>query len=772
EEENPYRTTHHNRTKQRGNGQQKQRKTQDSWRWEEILDRRGPWVKPGECRRSKVQQEKQQRKRQQEKQQKQQQQKCQDSWTWEDVLDGKGCYTWEEIQAARFHQCQDPAPGCLSVPSIHVLPPVRRYQSISPSVQRRQSSSVQRARAFPSPALPESPACPAQPELPPLSPEAPEPLSLEAPELLCPALPEPSPSPALPESPVCPALPELSVCPVPPELSVCPELLESDWVTSYKVLVSNDSHTWVTLKNGSQDLIFIGNKEKEIPVLNVFPVAAVARYIRVNPRSWFNRGSICMRVEILGCPMPDSQNYYHRRNEITTTDNLDFKHHNYKEMRHLMKVVNEMCPNITRIYNIGKSHSGQKLYAIEISDNPGEHEPGEPEFRYTAGSHGNEVLGRELLLLLMQFMCQEYLSGSPRIRHLVHETRIHLLPSVNPDGYDKALEVGSELSGWSLGRWSEDGVDIHHNFPDLNSILWEAETKKWIPRKMLNHHVPIPEWYQSENSTVAAETRALVSWMEKIPFVLGGNLQGGELVVTFPYDRTRSQGVSREQTPTPDDHVFRWLAFSYASTHRLMTDARRRVCHTEDFAKEDGTINGASWHTAAGSMNDFSYLHTNCFELSMYVGCDKFPHESELAEEWENNRESLLVFMEQVHRGIKGIVWDMQGRGIANATIQVEGIGHDIRTAADGDYWRLLNPGEYSITARAEGYSASSKVCEVGYDIGATRCDFTVSRTNLSRIKEIMERYNKQPIRQPLRPPVRQLQARRPGPRHRRVRTS
>ncbi|OCT71563.1 inactive carboxypeptidase-like protein X2 isoform X1 [Xenopus laevis] len=525
----------------------------------------------------------------------------------------------------------------------------------------------------------------------------------------------------------------------------------SDWVTSYRVMVSNDSHSWVVSRNESGEMILQANSEKEIPVLNELPEPLIGRYIRINPRSWYEDGNICMRVEILGCPLPDPNNYYHRRNEMTTSDNLDFRHHNYKEMRQLMKVVNEMCPSITRVYNIGRSHQGLKLYAMEMSDNPGEHEVGEPEFRYMAGAHGNEVLGRELLLLLMQFLCQEYQAGNKRIRHLITNTRLHFLPAVNPDGFEKAADLGSELGGWSLGRWTSDGIDINNNFPDLNSLLWEAEDRPRNIRRVPNHHIPIPEWYQHENATVAMETRALITWMEKIPFVLGGNLQGGELVVSYPYDMVRSPWKTQEYTETPDDHVFRWLAYSYASTHRHMTDSSRRPCHSEDFNKEEGTVNGASWHTVAGSINDFSYLHTNCFEISIYLDCDKFPHASELPEQWENNRESLIVFMEQVHRGVKGVVRDVYGRGIASAIISVEGINHDIRTASDGDYWRLLNPGEYAVTARAEGFTPSTKNCAVGYEMGATRCDFILAKSNLARIKEIMQKFGKQPVSMSLR---------------------
>nr|XP_009680579.1 PREDICTED: adipocyte enhancer-binding protein 1 [Struthio camelus australis] len=506
--------------------------------------------------------------------------------------------------------------------------------------------------------------------------------------------------------------------------------------------------------------MFYGNVDKDTPVLTEFPEPMVARYIRIYPQTW--NGSLCLRLEVLGCPLSTVSSYYTQQNEVTSTDNLDFRHHSYKDMRQLMKVVNEECPTITRIYNIGKSSRGLKIYAMEISDNPGEHETGEPEFRYTAGLHGNEVLGRELLLLLMQFLCKEYQDGNPRVRSLVTETRIHLVPSLNPDGYELAREAGSELGNWALGHWTEEGYDLFENFPDLASPLWAAEERKLVPHKFPNHHITIPEHYLVEDATVAVETRAVMAWMEKNPFVLGANLQGGEKLVSYPFDTARPRSETPAAPPrppddyedenpelqeTPDHAIFRWLAISYASAHLTMTETFRGGCHTQDMTDAMGIVQGAKWHPRAGTMNDFSYLHTNCLELSIYLGCDKFPHESELQQEWENNKESLLTFMEQVHRGIKGLVTDQQGEPIANATIVVGGINHNVKTASGGDYWRILNPGEYRVSARAEGYNPSVKTCSVFYDIGATQCNFVLSRSNWKRIREIMALNGNRPIR-------------------------
>ncbi|XP_036102861.1 adipocyte enhancer-binding protein 1 [Molossus molossus] len=557
--------------------------------------------------------------------------------------------------------------------------------------------------------------------------------------------------------------------------------VHDDFVTSFFVGFSNDSQTWVMYTNGYEEMTFHGNVDKDTPVLSELPEPVTARFIRVYPLTW--NGSLCMRMEVLGCPVSPVHSYY-AQNEVVTTDDLDFRHHSYKDMRQLMKVVNEECPTITRTYSLGKSSRGLKIYAMEISDNPGDHELGEPEFRYTAGIHGNEVLGRELLLLLMQYLCREYRDGNPRVRSLVHDTRIHLVPSLNPDGYEVAAQMGSEFGNWALGLWTEEGFDIYEDFPDLNSVLWGAEERKWVPYRVPNNNLPIPERYLSPDATVSTEVRAIIAWMEKNPFVLGANLNGGERLVSYPYDMARTpsqeqllaaalaaargeeQDEASEAQETPDHAIFRWLAISFASTHLTMTEPYRGGCQAQDHTGGMGIVNGAKWNPRSGTINDFSYLHTNCLELSIYLGCDKFPHESELPREWDNNKEALLTFMEQVHRGIKGVVTDEQGIPIANATISVSGINHGVKTAGGGDYWRILNPGEYRVTAQAEGYTPSAKTCNVDYDIGATQCNFVLARSNWKRIREILAMNGNRPIpridpSRPMTPQQRRLQHRR-----------
>ncbi|XP_023694243.1 inactive carboxypeptidase-like protein X2 [Paramormyrops kingsleyae] len=548
--------------------------------------------------------------------------------------------------------------------------------------------------------------------------------------------------------------------------------MSNDFVTSYYVAFSNDSREFNILDDGYAEWLFVGNLDKDTPVVSQFIEPVVARYIRILPQSW--NGSLCMRLEVMGCPLPSS-NSHQIQNEVISVDDLDFRYHSYKDMAEMMYSIKNECPNITRLYDIGESFKGLKIYAMEISDNPGEHELGEPEFRYTAGLHGNEALGRELLLLLMQFLCKEYKDGNPRVRRLVDSIRIHLVPSLNPDAHELAFEAGSEMATWELGHWTEEGYDIFQNFPDLNSILWAAEDKGLVPQVTPNHHIPIPEHFL--NGSFAVETRAIISWMESYPFMLGANLQGGEKVVAYPFDmrqgikekvenerrRTVRQYEEEDEDEDPwhgfypeseeelreiaDESIFRWLAVSFASTHLSMINNHRGSCQKNDLARGVGIVNRARWKPTVGSMNDFSYLHTNCFELSIFLGCDKFPHESELAQEWENNREALLVYMEQVHRGIRGVVRDREGNPIANATVSVDGVNHDVRTADSGDYWRLLNPGEYHVTVRAEGFAPLTRLCVVGFEPGATPCSFTLNKSNWDRILQIMQMNGQRSLR-------------------------
>lgn len=65
---------------------------------------------------------------------------------------------------------------------------------------------------------------------------------------------------------------------------------------------------------------------------------------------------------------------------------------------------------------------------------------------------------------------------------------------------------GSELAGWALGRYSYQGIDMNHNFADLNKVMWDAvefDFQNNDKSKLINHYIPIPEYYTSEDAFVS-----------------------------------------------------------------------------------------------------------------------------------------------------------------------------------------------------------------------------------------------------------------------------
>lgn len=97
-------------------------------------------------------------------------------------------------------------------------------------------------------------------------------------------------------------------------------------------------------------------------------------------------------------------------------------------------------------------------------------------------------------------------------------------------------------------------------------------------------------------------------------------------------------------------------------------------------------------------MQDFNYLATNAFEITLELGCDKYTPADELAREWERNREALIAYLWQAHIGIKGTVCD-EANYLENAVVTVVNITgnvprpirHDVTTAGNYNFPSNIN---------------------------------------------------------------------------------
>jgi carboxypeptidase D len=291
-------------------------------------------------------------------------------------------------------------------------------------------------------------------------------------------------------------------------------------------------------------------------------------------------------------------------------------------------------------------------------------EDAHPHFRLIGNMHGNEYIGHEMPLHLIDLFAQTVVSANPNpeLFWLLQNTFISIMPSLNPDGFEAQT------------RRNANGFDLNRNFPDRENL-------------------PNPPERQPE-------TLAYMKWsLPASSFQASANLHGGALVVNYPFDHNIPMwtGEGTKYARCPDDSFYISYSSAYARAHPFMWNST-------DFP--GGITNGAKWWEITGCLQDWSYMVADDFDVTIELTEEYVAPADQILPEWQAHQKPLYTIMQQVHRGVRGRV--VLGDGATNfqdIVVLVDGIDKPIHCTPNGYFYRLLSGGTYTIRFRLDGYA-------------------------------------------------------------------
>jgi hypothetical protein len=259
-----------------------------------------------------------------------------------------------------------------------------------------------------------------------------------------------------------------------------------------------------------------------------------------------------------------------------------------------LKTIADKFPQITKLYSIGKSVKKRDLWVMKLSKNA-KTDDQRPEFKYIANMHGDEIVGREMLMKFIK-ECTENYGQDPRITALLDKFQIHILVSMNPDGAAAST------------RSNAASVDLNRDFPDFST---------------------------DDNKDVygnrAPETIAVMKWQGEHHFKLSANFHGGAEVVNYPWDTIPDK--------FPEENLIKDLSLEYAHNAPY-------IAASTSF--ENGITNGYAWYEVNGGMQDWSIFYRHDFQVTIELSNTKWPDYSKIDYYYQQNRTALMGLIERL----------------------------------------------------------------------------------------------------------------------------
>ncbi len=304
-------------------------------------------------------------------------------------------------------------------------------------------------------------------------------------------------------------------------------------------------------------------------------------------------------------------------------------------------------PDICAVYDLGESAGGRPIVAVKISDNVLENE-NEAEVLFEGSIHGDEVVGGELNVFLMNYLTDNF-GVVPQVNYLIEEREIWFVFPTNPDGL------------CACSRYNDNLVDLNRD----NGYAWRGMGSSPSPYSQ-------------------PETKALHSLIRQHSFAFQTSWHGGDLAFVHPW--------SYLSDAPPDSAEHESIGGEYLALHPEIAEM------TQGF-----DFYGYGY---AGSTKDAAYGACGSMAWTIELSELKAPDFAEYEYFMNANLDPALLLMQLAgDQGIRGVFTDAETGDPVAALVEIDDKMMAWADGENGDLHRFALPGEYDITISANGYA-------------------------------------------------------------------
>ncbi len=341
-------------------------------------------------------------------------------------------------------------------------------------------------------------------------------------------------------------------------------------------------------------------------------------------------------------------------------------YHDYTQLTAYLKDVATQHPDFVRLETAGKSVQGRELWYVVLTKGAKE-DLSKPKFIYHANMHGDEVVGRELMLYFIDYMLSQY-GKNAQITQLLDNVELFVMPSMNPDGFELKTRENAHRK------------DINRNFPDRFTSKSDTPDGREI------------------------EVQHMMNLALKNHFVYGINWHGGEICFNLPWGNIKN----KPQNMYPDDSFFNPIGREYTTLNKPM--------YANDHDNFDhGMTYGYEWYPVNGGINDWMNYYRRSVHSVIELTKTKWPQASTLPKHWDDNREAMLTYLWRGLRGVHLEVRDQNNNLIPEVTITVESSPKRPLVYNNGYVHRLTGDGKQKVKISATGFENASLEVDARY---------------------------------------------------------